>query len=203
MSLPKVILFDRANGVDRSHIRLDTENLQTQTGSLLNHLVCVIRVLRRHGIRLPLDITGNVLSDELVTGLVPVWIGCPYLSRNENGQRARQSKDTGWLYGGDDGIDLAILIVSTAFTETELRAGAQSLIFNTYRLSSERLPDDRAVLDGVFRISTGRNHPPLTNVDHVHHANHEVITRTPAFLLLVESGDQVVAHIRSEVGRVQ
>lgn len=62
MSLPKVILFDRANGVDRSHIGLDAENLQTQTGSFLNHLVCMIGVLRGHSIRLPLDITGNILS---------------------------------------------------------------------------------------------------------------------------------------------
>lgn len=70
--LPKVILLDRANGVDRSHVGFDTKNFQTQTGSFLDHLVCMIGVLRRHGVRLPFDITGDVLSGWLVTGLVGV-----------------------------------------------------------------------------------------------------------------------------------
>ena len=63
--LPKVILLDRSNSVDRSHIGLDTKNLQTQTSTFLNHLVRVVCVLRGHGVRLPLDIGGNILVDKL------------------------------------------------------------------------------------------------------------------------------------------
>jgi len=61
MSLPKVILLDRANSVNRSHIGLDAENFQTQAGSFFNHLVCMIGVLWRYGVRFPLYITRNVL----------------------------------------------------------------------------------------------------------------------------------------------
>lgn len=59
--LPKIILLDGANGIDSSHVGLDTEDLQPQTGSFLNHLIGMISVLRRHGVRLPFDIGGNVL----------------------------------------------------------------------------------------------------------------------------------------------
>ena len=59
--LPKEILLDCANGIDRSHVGLDTKNLQTQASSLLNHLVCMVGVLLGHRIRFPLDIRGDVL----------------------------------------------------------------------------------------------------------------------------------------------
>lgn len=59
--LPKIILLDGANGIDSSHVGLDTENLQPQTSSFLNHLIGMISVLRRHGVGLPLDIGGDVL----------------------------------------------------------------------------------------------------------------------------------------------
>lgn len=59
--LPKIILLDGANGIDSSHVGLDTENLQPQTGSFLDHLIGMISVLRRHGVGLPLDIGGDVL----------------------------------------------------------------------------------------------------------------------------------------------
>lgn len=62
---PKVILLDRANGVDRRHIGLDTEDLQAQTRSFLNDLVGMVGVLWWHGIRLPLDIGRNVLVPTL------------------------------------------------------------------------------------------------------------------------------------------
>lgn len=58
---PKVIFLDRANGIDCSHVGLDTKNFKAQTGSLLYHLVCVIGVLWRHSIRLPFDVAWNVL----------------------------------------------------------------------------------------------------------------------------------------------
>lgn len=59
--LPKIILLDGANGIDSCHVGLDTENLQPQTGSFLDHLIGMISVLRRHGVGLPLDIGGDVL----------------------------------------------------------------------------------------------------------------------------------------------
>lgn len=59
--LPKIILLDGANGIDSCHVRFDTENLQPQTGSFLDHLIGMISVLRRHGVGLPLDIGGDVL----------------------------------------------------------------------------------------------------------------------------------------------
>lgn len=74
---------------------------------------------------------------------------------------------------------------------------------NTYRLASEWLPDNRAILDSVLRMPTGWYHPPLTNVNHVHHTDHKVVACAPAFLLLVESGDQVLSHVGSKIGRMQ
>lgn len=65
--VPKEILLDGADGIDRSHVGLDTQNLQAQAGSLLNHLVCVIRVLLGYRIRLPLDIRGDVLVARLAS----------------------------------------------------------------------------------------------------------------------------------------
>lgn len=59
--VPEEILLDRANGVDRSHVWLNTQDLEAQAGALLDHLVCMIRVLLRYCIRLPLDIRGDVL----------------------------------------------------------------------------------------------------------------------------------------------
>ena len=59
--LPKIILLDGANGIDSSHVGLDTEDLQPQTGSFLNHLIGMIGVLRRHSVGLPFDIGGDVL----------------------------------------------------------------------------------------------------------------------------------------------
>lgn len=61
---PKVIFLDRADGVDRRHVGFNTKDLETQTGSLLNHLVGMIGILRRHGIRFPLDVTRNVLRKQ-------------------------------------------------------------------------------------------------------------------------------------------
>lgn len=109
---PKVIFLDRADGVDRRHVGLNTKDLEAQTGSLLNHLVGVIGILRRHGIRFPLDVARNVLrkavsieSDHSLPVLRRGASGI-YLSRNENRQRTSQRKDTGRLHGSDDSIDL-------------------------------------------------------------------------------------------------
>lgn len=52
-------------------------------------------------------------------------------------------------------------------------------------------------------MPAGRNHSPFTNVHHVHHADHEVVARASALLFLVESGDQILAHVGPKIGWVQ
>lgn len=64
--LPQIILLDRTDSVDRSNIRLDTKDLQSQTSTLLNHLIGVVSVLWRDGVGLPFDIGWNVLIERLV-----------------------------------------------------------------------------------------------------------------------------------------
>ena len=64
--LPQIILLDRTNSVDRSNIWLDTKDLQSQTSTLLNHLIGVISVLWGDGVGLPFDIGWNVLVEGLV-----------------------------------------------------------------------------------------------------------------------------------------
>lgn len=82
-NIPKIILLDSANGIDSSHVRLDTQDLKTQAGSFLNHLISVVSVLWRHGVRLPFDIGGNVLVGcQLCMALKEVEGA--HLSRNED-----------------------------------------------------------------------------------------------------------------------
>lgn len=56
---------------------------------------------------------------------------------------------------------------------------------SAYRLSPKRLPNNRPVLDAVLCMPTRRQDSPFANVDHVHHTDDEVVTRTPTFFLLV------------------
>lgn len=72
-----------------------------------------------------------------------------------------------------------------------------------YRLPSERLPNNRTIFDGVFCLTPARKHPALTNINHIHNTDHEVITRTPSLLLLVQSSNQVFPYIGSEKRRMQ
>ena len=59
--LPQEILLNSSNGIDSSNIRLNTKNLQPKTSPLLNHLVSMIRILRRDRVWLPLDIRRDIL----------------------------------------------------------------------------------------------------------------------------------------------
>lgn len=122
----------------------------------------------------------------------------PYLSRNEDRERSCQSEDTGWFHRCDNCINLATTIVSRGPKKPDSRPSPR-----TYRLATERLPDNCTVLDGVLRMPAGRNHPPLTNIDHVHDADHKVVTGASALFFLVESGDQILAHVGPKIGRVQ
>lgn len=117
-----------------------------------------------------------------------------YLSRNEDRQWARQGEDTGRLNGGNNGIDLS------SVSKNSQRP--QPRIPSAYRLTTERLPDDRTISDGVFRLSDSRHHPPFANINHVHDTDHKVITCAPSLFLLVESTDEVLSHVGSEIGRV-
>lgn len=85
---PKVIFLDRADGIDRRHVGLDTEDLETQTGSLLNDLVRMIGILRGHGIRFPLDVARDVLGELSVLDCrvfdAAVTAYSVYLSRDED-----------------------------------------------------------------------------------------------------------------------
>ena len=119
----------------------------------------------------------------------------PYFSRNENGQRACQSKDTSGFHGGDDCIDLMI--------RPRNQRGSNAKTSRTYRLAAEWFPNNRTVLDGILCMSAGWDHSPLANVYHVHHTDHKVITSTSAFFLLVESSDQIISHVRPKVGRME
>lgn len=121
-----------------------------------------------------------------------------YLSCNEDGQGPGQSEDSRRFHGCDNCVDLVMDIVSKASLKPSSEAGPR-----TYRLTAEWLPNDCAILDRVLRMPARRNHPPLANVDHVHHADDEVVARASALFFLVQSGDQVLAHIGSKVGRVQ
>lgn len=67
--LPKIVFLDGSDGVNRSHVGLDPKNFQAQTGSFLDHLVCMVGILGRHGVRFPLDVGRNVLVDALATRL--------------------------------------------------------------------------------------------------------------------------------------
>lgn len=73
----------------------------------------------------------------------------------------------------------------------------------TYSLPTERLPDDRSVLNRIFGVSTGWQNAPLADINHVHHADHEMVSRTPPLLFLIQPVDEIFPHIRAEVGRVQ
>lgn len=73
----------------------------------------------------------------------------------------------------------------------------------TYSLSPEWFPDNCAILDCVFSVAAGGYDSALANVDHIHYTDHEVVSRASTFLLLIESGNKVLAHIGSEVRRVQ
>lgn len=117
-----------------------------------------------------------------------------YLSRNEDRQWARECEDTRRLNGSNDGIDLSS--VSRNSQERQPR------IPSAYRLATERLPDDCTISDGVFRLSDTRHHPPFANINHVHDTDHEVIACAPSLFLLVESTDEVLSHVGSEIGRV-
>lgn len=82
-NIPKIILLDSANGIDSSHVRLDTQDLKTQAGSFLNHLIGVVSVLWRHGVRLPFNIGGNVLVGCQLCMALKEEEGT-HLSRNED-----------------------------------------------------------------------------------------------------------------------
>lgn len=63
--LPQKVFLNRPNRVNRSHIRLHAENLQSQTRPLLNHLIRVVCILRRYRVGLPFNIRRNVLINPL------------------------------------------------------------------------------------------------------------------------------------------
>ena len=62
-SLPKIVFFDSANGINCSHVRFDAQNFESQARAFLDHLIGVVCVLRRDSVRFPLDIRGYVLSE--------------------------------------------------------------------------------------------------------------------------------------------
>lgn len=80
---PQIVLLDRPNRIDGSNIRLDTQDLQPQTGSLLNDLVRMVCVLRRDRIGLPFDIRRDVLRD--VSQSIQHINQVTYFPRNKHG----------------------------------------------------------------------------------------------------------------------
>ena len=69
----------------------------------------------------------------------------------------------------------------------------------THSFPSKRLPNNRPILDGILGSSTARNDFPLSNVHHVHDADHKVVSCAAAFFLFVEPVDEIVAHIGAKV----
>lgn len=127
-----------------------------------------------------------------------VWT---YLSCNEDRQGTGQRKNTSWFDRCDDSINLdpgIRLKCNPARTNVPV-----FIYISTYRFTTEWLPNNRTILDGVFCVSARGNHSSLANIHHVHYANHKVVTRTPTFFLLIQSSNEVFPHIRSEEGRMQ
>lgn len=56
-------LLDTPDGKDLTHITTGPHDLDPNLGPLLNHLVTVIRVLRRRGIGVELDIRWDELAE--------------------------------------------------------------------------------------------------------------------------------------------
>ena len=63
--LPQKVFLNRPNRVNRSHIGLHSQNLQSQTRPLLDHLIRVVCILRRYRVGLPFNIRRNVLINPL------------------------------------------------------------------------------------------------------------------------------------------
>ena len=63
--LPQKVFLNRPNRVNRSHIGLHSENLQSQTRPLLDNLVRVVCILRRYRVGLPFNVRRNVLVNPL------------------------------------------------------------------------------------------------------------------------------------------
>ena len=63
--LPQKVFLNRPNRVNRSHIGLHSENLQSQTRPLLDNLIRVVCILRRYRVGLPFNIRRNILINPL------------------------------------------------------------------------------------------------------------------------------------------
>lgn len=61
--LPKVVLPNGRDCVDLADFTSDTLQLDSDVGSSLNDLICVVRVLGRRGIAVKFDIRGNHLLE--------------------------------------------------------------------------------------------------------------------------------------------
>lgn len=154
-------------------------------------MVCI---LWRYCVWLPLDVRGNVLVNRLAYNLHP----SPFARHTFRAMKTDNGPASVKIPVGLTEVTIASTCIQPLALAAEQHWGKSS----AYRLSPERFPDDCPVLDAILCMPTRRQNPPLTNVDHVHHTNNEVVTRTPTFFFLVQSVDEVFPHIRPEVRRV-
>lgn len=147
--LPKVVLPDGRDCVYLTDFASNTLQLDSDVGSSLNDLICVVRVLRRCGIAVKFDIRGNHLLER-------EHVAVFFQPDSTYGLSQEDSEGTN-IYEDSCGGDTADHAVA--------------------HLALERPPHDSLERDGVFCETTAWEHARFRDVDNADNADDIVLPR--------------------------